>query len=117
MHVTVVPGDLDDYLDWLVYQSWGTSGHTTRVSGPALTVVGGFDAAMIEYACLDYFDCNPEDPGSLPTHMSLLLVIVEVSGYLYRISLYVPEEELDTRGPEFQEMLDSWLWADLVAAD
>lgn len=117
VHVTIVPGNLDEYINWLVYQSWGRSADVTRVDGPFLTSVGTVDAALLEYGCLDYDQGDSQDEGVLPRHMRLLLVVAELNGYLYRISLYTGEDDVATRGPEFQEMLDSWLWADLVLAD
>jgi hypothetical protein len=117
VHVTIVPGALGAYVRWLIDQSWGKAGHVTRVGGPFLTVVGGIDGALVQYSFLDYGSADPTDTEALPRHMSLLLVVAELSGYLYRISLYAPDDDLSERGPEFQSMLDSWLWADLVGSE
>jgi len=114
VHVTIVPGQLEGYVEHVLSTAWGESSHVTQVGGPYVCGVGGADGALLEYACLDY---DPEeDPASPspPRHKALLLVIVGIENYLYRISLYAPEERLARYGPEFQAMLDSWLWADLL---
>jgi hypothetical protein len=115
VHVTTCLGRLSSYTEDLKAEAWQRAEEVSLVWGPYLLLVGNYTGVVLQYSCLDYdgrsanMKAEPREDG-LPDYMTLLLVVVHVHDFLYRISLYGAEEEVEKRQREFQSVLDSWLW-------
>jgi hypothetical protein len=118
-YVTSCPGELHPYVDLLLHHAWGQASRTTLTGGPYSIDMGGLDGVLLMYSCLDYegdsanMTIEPR-PDGLPDYMTLLLVLGEVNGQIYRAGLYGPESDGDQAGADLQLILDSWIWTELV---